>query len=262
VAQGRGAGREHRLAPVSTGSGCVARVSGRVSGEWGQPRTAGRRAHAHGPRRKRSPTLERRPATGSVSVARPSWLRDGHCMCRAAGPTRSERLPASSARKHRALRGRGAAPAYVPVPRGAGWQLRPARLRQTRGGGTRAASFSRKVSGSKTTRVVPPRDLPRRAGTGRRAAVADRAGALDVPTPSRAPLLGSAGPIPLVRAAAPGLRHRRAALPPLRGGRRRLIAQLTHPGPITAILSALGLPTEAPLVHPARGPPELFGEGL
>ena len=42
------------------------------------------------------------------------------------------------------------------------------------------------------------------------------------------------------------------------GGRRELIAQITQPGVVTAILAALGLPTEAPRVHPARGPPELF----
>ncbi len=42
------------------------------------------------------------------------------------------------------------------------------------------------------------------------------------------------------------------------GGRRRLIAQITQPSVVTAMLTSLGLPTEAPLVHPARGPPELF----
>jgi len=42
------------------------------------------------------------------------------------------------------------------------------------------------------------------------------------------------------------------------GGRRKLIAQITQPLVVTAILSALGLPTEAPLVHSARAPPELF----
>ena len=42
------------------------------------------------------------------------------------------------------------------------------------------------------------------------------------------------------------------------GGRRKLIAQITQPLVVTAILSALGLPTKAPLVHPARAPPELF----
>jgi len=46
------------------------------------------------------------------------------------------------------------------------------------------------------------------------------------------------------------------------GGQRELIAQITQPGVLTAILAALGLPTEAPRVHPARGPPELFDAGL
>jgi hypothetical protein len=41
-----------------------------------------------------------------------------------------------------------------------------------------------------------------------------------------------------------------------------LIAQITQPGVVMAILSALGLPVEAPTVHPARGPPELFDAGL
>ena len=42
------------------------------------------------------------------------------------------------------------------------------------------------------------------------------------------------------------------------GGRRRLIAQITQPSVVTAMLTSLGLPTEAPLLHPARGPPDLF----
>jgi len=42
------------------------------------------------------------------------------------------------------------------------------------------------------------------------------------------------------------------------GGRRELIAQITQPGVVMAILSVLGLPTGAPRAHPARGPPELF----
>ena len=46
------------------------------------------------------------------------------------------------------------------------------------------------------------------------------------------------------------------------GGRRELIAQITQPEVVGAILSALGLPSEAPVVHPARGPPELFEDGL
>ena len=40
------------------------------------------------------------------------------------------------------------------------------------------------------------------------------------------------------------------------GGRRRLIAQITQPGVVAAILTALGLPTDVPRLHPARGPPE------
>jgi len=43
------------------------------------------------------------------------------------------------------------------------------------------------------------------------------------------------------------------------GGRRRIIASITQGSVIRAILAALGLPTAAPSVHPARGPPELFG---
>jgi len=42
------------------------------------------------------------------------------------------------------------------------------------------------------------------------------------------------------------------------GERRELIAQITRPGVVMPILSSLGLPTEAPRVRPARGPPELF----
>jgi hypothetical protein len=41
------------------------------------------------------------------------------------------------------------------------------------------------------------------------------------------------------------------------GGRAALIAQITQPTVVAAILSALGLPTEAPVVHPARRPAEL-----
>ncbi len=42
------------------------------------------------------------------------------------------------------------------------------------------------------------------------------------------------------------------------GGRRRLIAQITQPSVVEAVLTALGLPTDVPRLHPARGPPELF----
>jgi len=42
------------------------------------------------------------------------------------------------------------------------------------------------------------------------------------------------------------------------GGRRKIIAAITQAEVIVAILAALGLPTEAPVVHPARGPPGLF----
>ena len=41
------------------------------------------------------------------------------------------------------------------------------------------------------------------------------------------------------------------------GGRRRLIAQITQPHVVESMLKSLGLPSEAPLVPPARGPPEL-----
>jgi len=42
------------------------------------------------------------------------------------------------------------------------------------------------------------------------------------------------------------------------GGRRKILAAITQTEVIVAILAALGLPTEAPVVHPARGPPGLF----
>jgi len=42
------------------------------------------------------------------------------------------------------------------------------------------------------------------------------------------------------------------------GGRRKILAAITQAEVIVAILAALGLPTEAPVVHPARGPPGLF----
>jgi len=48
------------------------------------------------------------------------------------------------------------------------------------------------------------------------------------------------------------------------GGRRRIIAAITQAEVIVAILAALHLPTEAPVVHTrmdwARGPPGLFEE--
>jgi hypothetical protein len=43
------------------------------------------------------------------------------------------------------------------------------------------------------------------------------------------------------------------------GGRREVIAQLTDPAVVRAILTSLGLPTAVPVLHPARGPPGLFG---
>jgi len=42
------------------------------------------------------------------------------------------------------------------------------------------------------------------------------------------------------------------------GGRRKILAAITQSEVIVAILAALHLPTEAPVVHPARGPPGLF----
>jgi len=46
------------------------------------------------------------------------------------------------------------------------------------------------------------------------------------------------------------------------GGRREVIAQLTDPAVVRAILMSRGLPTAVPVLHPARGPPGLFdGEG-
>jgi hypothetical protein len=44
----------------------------------------------------------------------------------------------------------------------------------------------------------------------------------------------------------------------LRAGRREVLALVTEVAVVRAILECLGLPTEAPLVHPARAPPELF----
>ena len=42
------------------------------------------------------------------------------------------------------------------------------------------------------------------------------------------------------------------------GGRREVLALITEGRVVRAILECLGLPTEGPVVHPARGPPELF----
>jgi hypothetical protein len=42
------------------------------------------------------------------------------------------------------------------------------------------------------------------------------------------------------------------------GGRRKIVAAITQAAVIRAILAALGLPTDPPAVHPARGPPGLF----
>jgi hypothetical protein len=42
------------------------------------------------------------------------------------------------------------------------------------------------------------------------------------------------------------------------GGRREVLALITQGAVVRAILECLGMSTDAPLVHPARGPPELF----
>ena len=42
------------------------------------------------------------------------------------------------------------------------------------------------------------------------------------------------------------------------GGRREVLALITDGTVVRAILTCLGLPADAPVVHPARGPPELF----
>ncbi len=45
------------------------------------------------------------------------------------------------------------------------------------------------------------------------------------------------------------------------GGRCQILAAITQPEVIRAILLWLGLPAEPPAVHPARGPPGLFEGG-
>jgi hypothetical protein len=40
------------------------------------------------------------------------------------------------------------------------------------------------------------------------------------------------------------------------GGRRKILAAITEGRVVRAILEARGLPTEPPVVHPARGPPD------
>jgi hypothetical protein len=40
------------------------------------------------------------------------------------------------------------------------------------------------------------------------------------------------------------------------GGRRKILAAITMGSVVRAILGAVGLPTDPPSVHPARGPPE------
>ena len=45
---------------------------------------------------------------------------------------------------------------------------------------------------------------------------------------------------------------------PICGGRREVLAMITKGAAVRAILTCLGLPADAPLVYPARGPPELF----
>jgi hypothetical protein len=42
------------------------------------------------------------------------------------------------------------------------------------------------------------------------------------------------------------------------GGRREVLTFLTDGAVVRAILRCLGLPVDPPVVHPARGPPELF----
>jgi hypothetical protein len=41
-------------------------------------------------------------------------------------------------------------------------------------------------------------------------------------------------------------------------GRREVLAFLTDGAVVRAIVECLGFPADAPVVHPARGPPELF----
>jgi len=53
------------------------------------------------------------------------------------------------------------------------------------------------------------------------------------------------------------LRDRRLDLPSGSGGKRKLIALLTDGKVIRRILEHLGLPTAAPVLTPARSPPEL-----
>ena len=42
------------------------------------------------------------------------------------------------------------------------------------------------------------------------------------------------------------------------GGRRKILAAITEAKVVRAILASLGLPTEAPVVPAARGPPGMF----
>jgi len=44
---------------------------------------------------------------------------------------------------------------------------------------------------------------------------------------------------------------------PACGGRRKILAAITQPAALRAILACLGFPTEPPAPHPARPPPQL-----
>jgi hypothetical protein len=83
-----------------------------------------------------------------------------------------------------------------------------------------------------------------------------------VPGPSTSRRRGSSGPACRRRYPWAELLRRVFAVDVLRcelcGGRRELIAQITQAGVVRAILTSLGLPTEVPVLHPARGPPALF----
>jgi len=101
-----------------------------------------------------------------------------------------------------------------------------------------------------------------------RAAIVPRARAVETSNSGGAGAGSAAGPWAARRSARAGGRHpwaellkRVFAVDVLRcrcGGRRRILAAITQAEVIVAILAALGLPTEAPVVYPARGPPGLF----
>jgi hypothetical protein len=130
-------------------------------------------------------------------------------------------------------------------------------------GGLRAAVVPREAGGTHPTTARTPGDVPRCAGAGGcHEQDPPRSRVVPSPPAPRRCRGGAGSSAPARRSPWAELLKRVFAVDALSchrcGGRREVLALITEGSVVRAILECLGLPTEGPVVHPARGPRSLF----